>query len=193
MATGHAIEAVEAEADLASHLMHAQGGVALIDAAAATSPITSLTERLKAQFPDLVLVVAGGTEDQGALTPQITRGTVYRFLHKPLSEQRVKLFVAAAVAPPRRGALRDRRGGADAAGPDPAQATRRASPGGSSSLAALAGLGVFGWLKFQPAPTAAPAAARLPRQPPSLRLQGFRTSSAGTITRASRPGTPRRL
>jgi hypothetical protein len=76
--------------------MRSQGGVALVDAAAATTPITSLTERLKTQFPDLVLVVAGGTDDQGALTPQITRGMVYRFLHKPLSEQRVKLFVAAA-------------------------------------------------------------------------------------------------
>lgn len=96
VASGHAITTVEAEAELAGPLMRDQGGVALIDAAAVTSPIGTLTERLKSQFPDLVLVVAGGTEDQNTLTAQITRGAVYRFLHKPLSEQRVKLFVAAA-------------------------------------------------------------------------------------------------
>lgn len=96
VATEHEISSVGAEADLAAHLLDDHAGVALLDTAAVTSPIARLTERLKAQFPELVLVVAGGVEDQGALAAQITNGTVYRFLHKPVSEQRVKLFVDAA-------------------------------------------------------------------------------------------------
>src|SRR6185437_2052802 len=58
--------------------------------------IERITERLRAQFPELVLIVAGSIDDQSALATQITNGTVYRFLHKPVSEQRVRLFVEAA-------------------------------------------------------------------------------------------------
>jgi TonB family protein len=92
----HDVFTVSAEADLAAHLVAEHTGVAILDAAACATPIERLTERLKAQFPDLVLIVAGGIDDQSALNAQITSGTVYRFLHKPVSEQRVKLFVDAA-------------------------------------------------------------------------------------------------
>ncbi len=68
----------------------------MLDTAAVTTPIGRLCEKLKSQFPDLVLVVAGHVEDQAQLTAQITRGVVYRFLNKPVSEQRVRLFVTAA-------------------------------------------------------------------------------------------------
>jgi TonB family protein len=91
----HNIVTVDAESDLAGELVGRQMGVAIIDAAASTA-VERLTEKLKSQFPDLVLIVAGRLDDQSALAPQITNGTVYRFLHKPVSEQRVKLFVDAA-------------------------------------------------------------------------------------------------
>jgi len=92
----HDIVKIAAEADLASHLLGDHAGVAILDAAAAVTPIGQLAERLKAQFPDLVLIVAGLVEHQSALAAQITSGAVYRFLHKPVSLQRVKLFVDAA-------------------------------------------------------------------------------------------------
>jgi TonB family protein len=92
----HDIVTVDAESDLAGELLGKQTGVAIIDAAAASSPVERLTEKLKSQFPDLVLIVAGRLDDQSALAARITDGTVYRFLHKPVSEQRVKLFVDAA-------------------------------------------------------------------------------------------------
>ena len=92
----HDVFTVSAESDLAAHLLVEHTGVAILDTSAVGSPIERLTERLKAQFPDLVLIVAGGVDDQSALATQITNGTVYRFLHKPVSEQRVKLFVDAA-------------------------------------------------------------------------------------------------
>lgn len=87
---------VHAETDLAGALVDAHTGVVIVDAGAAVTEIDELIERLNSQFPELVLVVAGRLEDQSTLTAQITRGTVYRFLHKPVSEQRVKLFVEAA-------------------------------------------------------------------------------------------------
>ncbi len=96
VATDHDISTLGAESDLAAHLLDDHAGVAVIDTACVTTPINQLCDRLKSQFPDLVLVVAGRHEDQGLLTAQITRGTVYRFLHKPVSEQRVRLFVTAA-------------------------------------------------------------------------------------------------
>jgi len=96
VASSRPIAVVATEADLAVQLLSNHGAVVLIDAAAAAIPVAELTERLKTQFPDLVLVVAGGAQDQAALTAQIGHGRVYRFLHKPLSQQRVKLFVDAA-------------------------------------------------------------------------------------------------
>ena len=96
VAAEHQIATVGAEADLAAHLLDDHAGVAILDTAAVTSPIGQLAERLKSQFPDLVLVVAGHLSDQATLSALITRGVVYRFLHKPVSEQRVRLFVDAA-------------------------------------------------------------------------------------------------
>ena len=96
VAGDHDISTVGAEAELATHLINGHAGVAVLDTTAVSSPIGQLCDRLKSQFPDLVLVVAGRIEDQALLTAQITRGTVYRFLHKPVSEQRVRLFVTAA-------------------------------------------------------------------------------------------------
>jgi TonB family protein len=96
VAADHDISAVGAESDLAQHLLSDRAGVAVLDTESVTTPIGQLCDRLKSQFPDLVLVVAGRVEDQALLASQITRGTVYRFLHKPVSEQRVRLFVTAA-------------------------------------------------------------------------------------------------
>ena len=92
----HDVFSVSAESDFATHLLGQSTGVAILDASAVASPIERLTERLRAQFPELVLIVAGGVDDQSALATQITNGTVYRFLHKPVSDQRVRLFVDAA-------------------------------------------------------------------------------------------------
>lgn len=93
----HAITICTGESELAEAVVSGKCGVALIDAATVPGSIAELTTRLRQQFPDLVLVVAGGAEHQGQLAAQITRGDVYRFLHKPVSAQRVRLFVEAAL------------------------------------------------------------------------------------------------
>jgi len=73
-----------------------QGGVAVIDCAALATPVAKLIDRVRAQFPELVMIVAGGAGEQNTLAAQITDGSVHRFLHRPVSEQRVRLFVEAA-------------------------------------------------------------------------------------------------
>ncbi len=93
---GHDCSIIHSEPDLASQLAADRAGVAIIDAAAVSTPIATLTQQLAAQFPDLVLIVAGDARDQAALTAHVTTGTVHRFLHRPVSDERVKLFVESA-------------------------------------------------------------------------------------------------
>jgi TonB family protein len=157
----HDIFTVGAESDLAAQLIAEHAGVAILDAASVSSPIEKLTDRLKTQFPDLVLIVAGGVDDQSALAAQITNGTVYRFLHKPVSEQRVRLFVEAAW----------RRHGQEHAGVADVMATtmilppRRSSTlppallvGGGAAIGALALLAVWFALRKPDVPTSAATA-----------------------------------
>jgi len=92
----HKVLPVGSEVDLSGVLLTHQGGVALIDCVAVASPIGKLIDRLRVQFPELVLIVVGRVEEQATLGAQITDGSVHRFLHRPLSEQRVRLFVEAA-------------------------------------------------------------------------------------------------
>lgn len=92
----HPVRVAGSEIDFAAALMEQHAAVAVLDTAAVATPIEQLTARLHTQFPDLVLIVAGTADEQGALAAQITEGSVHRFLHKPVSEQRVRLFVEAA-------------------------------------------------------------------------------------------------
>ncbi|HTY48779.1 MAG TPA: hypothetical protein VMB48_03710, partial [Steroidobacteraceae bacterium] len=84
------------EAKLATLLMAGDAGIVVFDAGACSSPVAELAERLRAQLPDVVLIAAGRSSDQSELAGLVAAGTVYRFLHKPVSNQRVKLFVDAA-------------------------------------------------------------------------------------------------
>jgi TonB family protein len=93
----HSIAHCLTEAELAEQIVAARCGVALIDIAAVNDSPAELTRRLRQQFPDLVLVVAGLAEHQAALAAQIASGEIYRFLHKPVSAQRVRLFIEAAL------------------------------------------------------------------------------------------------
>ncbi len=92
----HEVCVAGSEVDLATSLVAHHAGVVVLDTAALSSPAPQLTARLHTQFPDVVLIVAGTGHEQGTMTAQITDGSVHRFLHKPVSEQRVRLFVESA-------------------------------------------------------------------------------------------------
>ena len=78
-------------------LLTGRCGVLLIDMAAMSSQPASLIEQIVDQFPDVVVVAAGGREDEAVLAGLISDGLVYRFMHKPLSPRRAGMFVNAAI------------------------------------------------------------------------------------------------
>jgi len=88
---------VTSEAELTPHLNSRRVSVALLDSMFIEGDLASLAERLRDTWNDLVLVVVGTAEEQGKVASQITSGVVYRFLHRPVSAPRVRLFVEAAL------------------------------------------------------------------------------------------------
>jgi len=78
-------------------LVAAQSGVLLLDVAVTGGGTVELVERLHEQFPELPIVVAGRRDDELSLGAYISSGAIFRFLHKPVSAERVRNFVDAAA------------------------------------------------------------------------------------------------
>jgi DNA-binding NtrC family response regulator len=85
-------------ADKVSDLLVAgEVGILVLDVLALREAATMFIAQIKRQFPDLVILVAGNRDAEISLTGLISSGTVYRFIHKPMSPGRAKLFADAAV------------------------------------------------------------------------------------------------
>lgn len=85
-------------ADKVSDLLVAgEVGILVLDVQALSENPTPFIGQIKRQFPDLVVVVAGNRDAETQLAGLISAGTVYRFIHKPMSPGRAKLFADAAV------------------------------------------------------------------------------------------------
>jgi TonB family protein len=85
-------------ADKVSDLLLAgQVGILVLDLQSHADAAGSFVAQIKDQFPDLVVVVAGNREAETSLAKLISDGTVYRFIHKPMSPGRARLFADAAV------------------------------------------------------------------------------------------------
>jgi len=78
-------------------LVAGQVGIVVLDVAAMHDGANRYVGQIKRQFPDLVVVVAGNRDAEAELAPLISTGTVYRFIHKPMSPGRARLFTDAAV------------------------------------------------------------------------------------------------
>jgi TonB family protein len=85
-------------ADKVSDLLVAgEVGIVVLDVQALHEGARVFVEQIKRQFPDLVLVAAGHRDDETVLAGLISAGLVYRFIHKPMSPARAKLFAEAAI------------------------------------------------------------------------------------------------
>src|SRR5262245_23084545 len=93
----HDLILVTSEAELTPHLNSRRVSACLLDSMFIEGDLPAMAERLRATWPDLVLVVVGTAEEQAKVASQITSGVVYRFLHRPVSAPRVRLFVEAAL------------------------------------------------------------------------------------------------
>jgi TonB family protein len=96
---GVAVHVVSNMRTLSDELLQHVGAVAMIDASSLDAPIEGVVDAITTQFPDLRLMVAGHSPEQTALARRIADQTVFRFVHKPASPQRLKLFVDAAARP----------------------------------------------------------------------------------------------
>jgi len=84
--------------DKISDLLVAGGvGILVLDVQALNEAAARFVTDIKRQFPDLVVVVAGNRESETELARLISDGSIYRFIHKPLSPARARLFADAAV------------------------------------------------------------------------------------------------
>jgi TonB family protein len=84
--------------DKISDLLVAGGvGILVLDVQALNEAAARFLADIKRQFPDLVIVVAGNRESETQLARLISDGSIYRFIHKPLSPARARLFADAAV------------------------------------------------------------------------------------------------
>jgi protein TonB len=85
-------------ADKVSDLLVAgEVGIVVLDAQALHEAASVFVGQIKRQFPDLVVVAAGQRGDETSLAGLISAGLVYRFIHKPMSPARAKLFAEAAI------------------------------------------------------------------------------------------------
>lgn len=98
-ATGIDVSVVSNAEALCDELLQSNSTVALVDSTTLQDPLEGLIDALATQFPDLRLLVAGHGAVQTQLATRIARGRVFRFVHKPASAQRLKLFVDAASRP----------------------------------------------------------------------------------------------
>ena len=78
-------------------LVAGQVGILVLDTQVVPDTAGVFVAQIKRQFPDLVIVVAGNRDAQSALASFVSSGEIYRFIHKPMSPARAKLFVDAAV------------------------------------------------------------------------------------------------
>jgi hypothetical protein len=116
-------------------LLAGEVGIVVVDAQALDRAATSYISDIKRQFPDLVIVLAGDRSVETGLAGLISSGTVYRFIHKPMSPGRAKLFVEAAVRKfEEQRPLNQPPAGASSAAPPPG-ATRGWIIGGSMAAA----------------------------------------------------------
>ena len=95
VASGIEVGIVQTTQALSDELVQHASAIALIDCATVEAPIEALVDAIAKQFPEMRLLVAGHSADQNLLTSRIARQTVFRFVHKPASSQRLKLFLDA--------------------------------------------------------------------------------------------------
>jgi hypothetical protein len=70
--------------------------LALIDCALLDARPGEFFTRIHNQFPKLTLLAIGDGTHQQQLAPQLADGTILRFAHRPLSAQRLRLFLESA-------------------------------------------------------------------------------------------------
>jgi TonB family protein len=157
----HSIAIAPDAHSLAEQIAAINAGVVLIDADAVADDIVDTLGRLRTQFPDMVLVAAGNSAQQSRLANMVTDGSVYRFLHKPVSGPRVRQFIDASLRryDEQRGAAAEMRRAQDAVASSAVPASKIPAKALLGGCAAVAVLAFALWLTLGNSPAKRPAAA----------------------------------
>ena len=156
----HSIAIAPDSTSLAEQIVAINAGVVLIDADAVADDIVETLRRLRGQFPDLILVAAGNSAQQSRLANMVTDGSVYRFLHKPVSGPRVRQFIDASLRryDEQRGAAAEIRRAQDAVASSAAPAPNTSPKILMAASAAIALLAFALWLTLGNSPAKRAAA-----------------------------------
>jgi len=160
-------------------LVAGEVGILVLDAQAQGDASPAFLAQIKRQFPDLVVLVAGNREAENSLARLISAGTVYRFIHKPVSPGRAKLFADAAV---KKYDERRRRAAATPPARPKVRLNRRRLLLG---IAVLAVAGAGAWMLYKGDHLAAP-----PRAGPSAPPESPLLAQAGAALAANRLTEP---
>jgi protein TonB len=159
-----AVHVVSDMRSLSDELLQHAGAVALIDASSLDIPVEGAVDAITTQFPDLRLMIAGHSAEQNVLARRIADQSVFRFVHKPASPQRLKLFLDAAARPA--DSQRGRTAAEPAFGDSPSLARIDTAVRGRSPMtlalvgvAVIAAIAVGAWVMLKDGKPAAPAAA----------------------------------
>jgi TonB family protein len=169
-------------ADKVSDLLVAgQVGIVVIDVQTLHDSARVFVEQIKRQFPDLVLVAAGHRDDETSLAGLISAGLVYRFIHKPMSPARAKLFAEAAIKK-----YEDQRRRATETPPKSASPANPAWLIGGA-IAALLVVGAIAWIAHrssgeEPAPPASSEAAKPAAVEPGILARAAAALAANRLT-----------
>lgn len=71
--------------------------ILIADLGALRGDAAALLDRLREQFPELMLLAMGRREEEHSVAKLVSDGRIYRFLHKPVSPARASLFLQAAT------------------------------------------------------------------------------------------------
>ena len=168
-------------AALADLLMSGEAGALVLDTGALGAAALTVARHLAEQFPDVPLVAVGAREDEARLAGLISRGLVYRFLHRPVSAARARNFIDAALR--RSGEIGVNQRLAAPAAVAPAMPVRRPLLA-LVAIGALAALLLGFWLALRPPPSAGAAPRPAPR-PATSRAVASAASPAATAAPAA--------
>lgn len=92
-----AVAALESTQELADLLVGRGCAAAFLDLRTLGAPAVTVLASVARDFPGLPVVVVGTRADEPSLAPLISSGEVYRFLHRPVSQERARTFLGAAL------------------------------------------------------------------------------------------------
>ena len=82
---------------LADLLLQEHTAVLVLDAAVPGDHCAEVIDNLALQFPEMQMIAVGSRRDEVALTPALSAGRVYRFMHRPFSVARARTFIESAL------------------------------------------------------------------------------------------------